>query len=89
MIITQYHAFCYVVEFGLLLRMCLASLKSHAEWISRILVFNLVVRTTSEQLKQIKEENWVIASYPWSTPHLNFSGIQLYCSLLQHIGSPV
>jgi hypothetical protein len=91
MVISQFHALREVSEFGLLLRMCLASLLYHSTWISEFLVFNHVVRTTSvcfrnaEQLKKIKIENWVIVRYPWSAPHLIFSGIPPYCSLLQHI----
>lgn len=91
MVVTQFHALKDVREFGLLLRMCLASLLFHSEWISTFLVFNHVVRTTSacfrnaEQLKKIKTEKWIIRSYPWSSPNLIFSGIPPYCSLLQHI----
>jgi hypothetical protein len=46
MIVTQFHAIRDVTEFLLLLQMCLASLLFHLEWITQMLGFNHVVRTT-------------------------------------------
>jgi hypothetical protein len=91
MVITQFFALRGVTEFGLLLRMCLASLLYHTDWIMQFLGVNHVVRNTSAcfrdaiQLKRIKDDDWIKVTYPWSSPQLIFSGIPPYCSLLQHI----
>jgi hypothetical protein len=71
MVVMQFHALREVTEFGLLLRMCLASLLHHSDWISSMLVSNHIVRTTSvcfrnaDEVKKIKQEKWVIVTYPW------------------------
>jgi hypothetical protein len=91
MVIVQFHALKEVSEFGLMLKMCLASLLYHERWIADSLATNHVVRTVSscfrkeEDLEKIKQEKWLSVSYPWSAPELVFSGIPPYCSLLQHI----
>jgi hypothetical protein len=91
MVNVQFHSLSKVAEFGLLLQMCLASLLHHSRWIVDFLPFNHVVKTASvcfrikKDLEKLKEEKWVLVSYPWTAPHLVFSGIPPYCSLLQHI----
>jgi hypothetical protein len=91
MIGSQFNALRKVSEYGLLLRMCLASLLYHRDWIFEILGTNHVVRASSvcfknaADLDRIKEENWIIVRYPWSAPNLVFSGIPPYCALLQHV----
>jgi hypothetical protein len=91
MVNVQFHALVRVNEYGLLLRMCLASLLYHSRWIAEFLPSNHVVKTSSvcfrnrEDLKKIHIEKWVIVSYPWASPKLVFSGIPPYCSLLQNI----
>jgi hypothetical protein len=91
MILVQFFSLSRVAEYGLLLRMCLASLLYHSQWIADFLEFNSVVRTASicfrnkNDLEKIRLEKWVNVSYPWSAPKLVFSGIPPYCSLLQHI----
>jgi hypothetical protein len=91
MVSIQFHALKGICDFGLLLRMCLASMLHHYQWISDVFGFNHVVKTSSfcfkdaAQLQKINAEKWITVSYPWSAPHLNFSGIPPYCSILQHI----
>jgi hypothetical protein len=81
MVQTQFHCLKEIGDFGLLLKMCLASLIFHQQWIADKLVHNHVVRTTSvclknaEQLDKMEREKWIIVSSPWSAPHLSFSGI--------------
>jgi hypothetical protein len=90
MVVTQFHALRDVTEFGLLLCMCLASLLIHSDWITEMLGFNHVVRTTSacfwnaKKIKIITKEELIFVTYPWSLPNLIFSCIPPYCSLLQH-----
>jgi hypothetical protein len=91
MVSVQFHSLSRVPEYGLLLRMCLASLLYHSRWIAEFLSSNHVVKTSSvcfrnrENMERIKKEKWVVVSYPWSAPKLVFSGIPPFCSLLQHI----
>jgi hypothetical protein len=86
--------FCHlhsIADFGLLLRMCLATMIFHSRWIAEFLHFNHVVRSDSvvynvtADMEKIEKEKWVEVCYPWSHPHFVFSGIPPYCSLLQHI----
>jgi hypothetical protein len=79
-------------EFGKMLRMCLASLLYHEEWLNMFLGFNHVVRVSSichrnaDDLKRIKKEEWVVISYPWShEDKFCFTGVPPYATILQHI----
>jgi hypothetical protein len=91
MVGSQFLHLADVREFGLMLRMCLASLLYHGSWIEESLSFNHVVKNASvcfrdaTQLRRIEEEKWIVVAYPWTHPQLVFSGIPPYCSLLQHI----
>lgn len=91
LVAAQFHALRNLPEFGLMSKMCMASLLYHSRWIVDNLKSNHVVRTTSvyyrqaDDLKTIDEEKWVQITFPWSSPELVFSGIPPYCSLLQHI----
>jgi hypothetical protein len=91
MVASQFVNLANVTEFGLMLRMCLASMLFHAQWIEDSLSFNHVVKNASvcfrniDQLLKIKEEKWISIAYPWTHPQLVFSGIPPYCSLLQHL----
>ena len=92
MVIVQYSAFRKLREqFGLLLRMCLASMLFHKRWIAECLSFNHVVKTSSvcfrngADLEKVEQEKWVITSYPWSAPDLSFTGIPPYCVVLQNV----
>jgi hypothetical protein len=91
MVKLQFHCMKSIGDFGLLLKMCLATMIFHHRWIVENLVENHVVRTTSvcfrnaQQLERIEKDQWIVVSYPWSAPHLSFSGIPPYCALLQHI----
>jgi hypothetical protein len=91
MVQVQFHVLKKIPEFGLLLRMCLASLIYHGRWIAANLGPNHVVRNAAVlyrdavQIKKIEDEKWVIVSYPWTAPKLVFSGIPPYCALLQNI----
>jgi hypothetical protein len=91
MVASQFVNLVTVSEFGLMLRMCLASLLFPAQWIEESLLFNHVVRNASvcfrneDQLRTIRDDNWITVAYPWTHPQLVFSGIPPYCSLLQHL----
>jgi hypothetical protein len=91
MVASQFVNLVTVSEFGLMLRMCLASLLFHAQWIEETLSFNHVVKNSSvcfrieDQLRTIRDDNWITVAYPWTHPQLVFSGIPPYCSLLQHL----
>jgi hypothetical protein len=91
MVKAQFNHLNSIGDYGLLLRMCLATMTYHRKWISDFLHFNHVVRSDSvlynnvADMERIESEAWVIIAYPWSHPNLVFSGIPPYCSLLQHI----
>jgi hypothetical protein len=80
-----------ITEFGLLLRMCLASLLHHCKFIDDMLSFNHVVKTSSIcyrnrlDLERVQNEGWTVVSYPWGDKNKSFSGIPPYHTILQHV----
>jgi hypothetical protein len=91
MVSAQFSAFQNINEFGLLLRMGLASMLHHREWIEQYLCFNHVVKTSSicfrsrADLKRVTDGEWIKLVHPWSAPQQSFSGIPPYQSILQHV----
>ena len=91
MVLVQFTAFKGISDFGLLLRMCLATMLHHREWINMFLPFNHVVKTSSVclrnviDIKMVEDNSWIRVTYPWEDKTLQFSGIPPHCTVMQHI----
>jgi hypothetical protein len=91
MVLVQFTAFKGISDFGLLLRMCLATMLHHREWINMFLPFNHVVKTSSVclrnviDIKMVEDNSWIRVTYPWEDKTLQFLGVPPHCTVMQHI----
>jgi hypothetical protein len=91
MVPLQFYALKGILPFGRMLRMCLASLLYHHQWITTNLSFNHVVITSSTcfrdivDLTRVKVQGWIVTQFPWNDRQITFSGIPPHSTLLEQI----